>query len=109
MLFANGFESLVNLGKQFVDEFRCRHARCVPQARPAFERMEAQPAFIAEPALVDVDIAPAHGSINLAVRCGIAGNAAAHSASRMIDAQVAAGAAAAANRICSLEKPRREP
>ena len=92
-------------GSRSDHEFLVRRARWRGAGVATFHRMEAQPAFIAQPALVDVDIAPADRSVDLAVGCGVAGNAATHRASRMIDAQIAAGAAAAADRAGSLEKP----
>src|SRR5438128_1292337 len=66
--------------------------------------MEAQPAFIAKPALVDANVASADRSINLSVRSGVAGNSAASRPRRMINAEVAAGAARA-NRRGSLQEP----
>jgi len=68
--------------------------------------MEAQPAFIAQPALVDVDVSTADRSVDFAIACGLTGNAAAQRSSRVIDTQVASRAAATANAGGTLQKPR---
>src|SRR6516165_10549805 len=96
MLLSNGFELFVNLSSGIFH---------VPQPRPAFEGVKAEPAFVAQPTLVHFDVAPADGTIDLASCCRISRNAAANGSGRVIDTQVATGAASAANGIRSLQKP----
>ena len=65
MFLSHHFEPLVDLMESFRRTVRARG----PQPRPAFHRMEAQAAFVAQPALVDVDIATADRSIDLSFGC----------------------------------------
>src|SRR5262245_43628916 len=96
MVLSNGLESFVNLGSRILH---------VPQPRPSFECVKAEPAFVAQPTLVHFDVAPADCAIDLAGGCRISRNAAANGSGGVIDTQVAAGAASAANGIRSLQKP----
>src|SRR5215471_7959517 len=96
MLLSNDFELFVNLISGIFH---------VPQPRPSFEGVKTEPAFVAQPTLVHFDVAPANGTIDLACCCRISRNAAANRSGRVIDTQVAAGAASAANGIRSLQKP----
>jgi hypothetical protein len=73
----------------------------LPQSGPTPEGVKAQTAFIAQPTLVDVDIAATNGSINPAVAGAVSGYTATKRPGGVIDAIVAAGAATAADRRCS--------
>src|SRR5262245_4361978 len=96
MLPANRLEA-------FVDSVDGHVAR--PQSRPALEAMEAKPALVAQPTLIDVDISTPHGSINFAIAGAVTGDTPAKRSCRMIDAIIATGAATATNRRCSLKEP----
>src|SRR5436190_7599787 len=95
---ANGLEALMNQLEGLVG---VRGA----QPGPSLHCMKTQAPFVAEPALVDFDISPADGSIDRSLCCGDAGNAATLGPGRMIDAQIAAGAAAAADGVGSRQEP----
>jgi hypothetical protein len=65
--------------------------------------METEASFVTEPAFVHGDIAAADGAVNRSFRRGDARNTAAQRSSRVIDAQVATGAASAATESVSSE------
>src|SRR5262249_42666746 len=77
----------------------------VHQPGPALQRMETEAAFITKPALVHLDVSPSDGAVNLSFGVRIAGNAAAEGPRGMIDAEIAARAAAGADRTGALKKP----
>src|SRR5688572_6323886 len=68
--------------------------------------MEAESSFIAQPALVDVDVSAANRPVDCAIVCRLARYASAHGASGVVNSEIAPGAAATAYGAGSLEKPR---
>src|SRR5262249_27661776 len=105
MLTSYGFEPFVDMWKQVGNRlFFAAHAGAV-EPRPAPERMEAESAFVTQPTLVHFDIPSSNRPIDLAVRRRVPGNTAANRTRRMIDAQVAAGAASGTDRVCAFEEP----
>src|SRR5262245_3974021 len=76
------------------------------EAWPFFECMETKAAFVAKPAFVYGYVTAADGSVDLSIAGCVAWNAAADRPRRMVDAKIAAGAAAATHRVCPLQKPR---
>src|SRR5262249_40461903 len=105
VLASNGFEPLMDQRQEFGHGFRASAMLGYTQARPSLQSVEAQTAFIAQPALVDVHITAAHSAVDLAFGCCVTGNAAAQRSSGVIDAEVAPGAASAAHRVRSLQEP----
>ena len=102
MLFANRGESLMNDREHCIE---CSGFSASPgqdQPWPAFHRMEAEPAFVAQPALIDIHVSAADRSVDLAICCGLARNAATHRSCGMVDPKVATRAATAADRAGSL-------
>ena len=67
---ADGLKPFMNGGKKLRHRFR------FVQARPLFKCMETQTAFVAQPAFVHFDIAAANRSINFAIGCSVARDAA---------------------------------
>src|SRR5262245_1635802 len=105
VLTADGFEFFVNLRNQIVNQLLFTIHAGMTQAGPSLHRVKAEPAFITKPALVDIHITAAHGSVDLAVASRIARNPTANGSGRVIDAKIASRAAASANRSRAFKKP----
>src|SRR5215831_14111173 len=76
VLAADRFETLVDSRQQIGQDFSFTAYDRVAQARPLFQRMKTEPALVAQPTLVNIDVTASDGPINLPVRRRVAGNSA---------------------------------
>jgi len=105
VLCSEQFKLLMDLWEQVRDvSLFARHAGAA-KAGPSFECVKAEPAFIAQPTFIYVDIPAANRPVNLPVTSRVAGNAPSNRSGRVVDAQVAARTAPGASRIRTFQKP----